>query len=80
MLARHHLVHLHDRFNLRVIWNVADDFRAMLGERLLKLAGGAEFDVRDGEIGRLAPAGSDRPLSNSQLTSPSSFSRDTTSL
>ena len=32
--ARHHLVHLHDRFDLRVVGDVAHDLCAMLGERV----------------------------------------------
>jgi hypothetical protein len=68
------------RFDLRVVGNVAYDLRAVLGQRFLKLVSGVEFEIRDGEIGRLSPAGSDTPLSNSQLTNPSGSSRETTSL
>jgi hypothetical protein len=67
---------LHDHFNLRVVGDVAHDLRAMLGERGLKFVAGIEFEIGDGEIWRLPPAGSDTPLSNSQLTNPSGFSRE----
>src|SRR5580658_6058146 len=51
--ARHDLVHLHDRFDLRVVGNVAHDLRAVLGKRLLKFVSGVELKIGDGEIGRL---------------------------
>ena len=48
--ARHHLVHLHDRFDLRVVRDVAHDLRAMLGERFLKFIDRIELEIGDGEI------------------------------
>src|SRR5471030_251392 len=51
--ARQHLVHLHDRFDLRVIGDVAQYLRAMFGERFLKILKRFELEIGDGEIGRL---------------------------
>ncbi|HEY1886844.1 MAG TPA: hypothetical protein VGG86_12475 [Roseiarcus sp.] len=55
--AGDHLVHLHDRFDLRVVGDVAHDLRTMLGERILEFAGRVEVEVRDREIGRRLAAG-----------------------
>jgi hypothetical protein len=71
---------LYDLFNIRVIGDVAHDLRAMLGERLLKFIGRVKLEIGDREIRRLVATGSDTPLSNSQLTNPAGFSRETTSL
>jgi hypothetical protein len=51
--ARQHLVHLHDRFDLRVIGDVAKYLRAMFGERFLKVLKRVELEIGDGEIGCL---------------------------